>query len=128
LISEFCQGQVLTINRVSSTTSTAAATTSLGPEPTFGSWVEIGCYTEATNSRALTLGTKVNYSTMDLSICADYCQSLNAVYFGVEYSGECYCGDVLEAGSVPSPDGGCVMPCSGNPVEICGGSDRLNVY
>lgn len=60
----------------------------MGPEPTFGDWVEVGCYTEATNSRALTLGTKVNYSTMELGICADYCLALDALYFGVEYGGE----------------------------------------
>ncbi|PMD44584.1 carbohydrate-binding WSC, partial [Hyaloscypha variabilis F] len=86
-----------------------------------GNWEEVGCFTEATLSRALTLGSKINYSTMDLEICSAYCYNLGALYFGVEYGGECYCGNELEPGSVPATDGGCDMPCDGNLDETCGG-------
>jgi WSC domain len=82
--------EVLLIIHRAPTTTTAAATTTVptGPLATFGDWVEIGCYTEATLTRALTLGTKVNYEIMEWSVCADFCVTLNAKYFGVEYGGE----------------------------------------
>ena len=40
------------------------------------------------------------------------------------------CGNSFANGGGPAPDGniGCNMPCKGNSAEICGGSNRLDVY
>lgn len=65
--------------------ASAAAST---PGPTVGDYEEIGCYTEATNSRALTLASKTNYAIMTWEVCAGFCSSYGALYFGVEYGGE----------------------------------------
>jgi WSC domain len=46
-----------------------------------------GCYTEATNSRALTAAKYVNYNTMTVEICATFCGPTYSL-FGVEWSGE----------------------------------------
>jgi WSC domain len=48
--------------------------------------------------------------------------------FGVEYAGECYCGNVLQAGSVGAPTTDCSMTCDGSPYEFCGAGNRLDVY
>jgi hypothetical protein len=68
----------------------------------------------------------VDYDTMTVEICAAFCASYP--YFGVEYSGECYCGIGLQGGSVLSTTASCDMLCDGNQLEYCGGPNRLDVY
>lgn len=57
------------------------------------------------------------------------CLSQGYVYAGVEYSAECWCDNELRNGG-PAPDGEaqCTMPCNGDPEQMCGGPDRLNLY
>lgn len=86
----------------------------------------LGCYTEATNSRALTTKSFVNTTGMTAEACIAFCGG--STYVGVEYSQECYCGAVLQAGSVPANASQCNMDCTGNRWEICGGSSRLNIF
>lgn len=53
------------------------------------------------------------------------------MYAGVEYSSECYCGTTIQSSgqlAADTPTQKCNMPCSGDSSEICGGSDRLNLY
>jgi hypothetical protein len=74
----------------SSTTSSAtssASATATGPVhvPTAGPYVWIGCYTEATNSRALDSDTLVNYDTMTVEMCEAFCAGGSYTMFGVEY-------------------------------------------
>ncbi|KAI9821956.1 MAG: hypothetical protein M1827_002538 [Pycnora praestabilis] len=106
---------------------TASPTVPAGPlvVPAALGYLSLGCYTEATNSRALT-GYAVSGNTMTVEFCASACSAY--AYFGVEYSAECYCGNVLQVGSVPATDNGCTMTCSGNATEYCGGPNRLNMY
>ena len=44
--------------------------------------------------------------------------------------GECYCGNALQAGGAPAPDGEaqCNMACNGNQTEMCGGPNRLSLF
>ena len=93
----------------------------------------LGCYTEATNGRALSgLQNPVAGATLTVDSCAAACTKYT--YFGVEYSGECYCGNNLNAGAVLAPGGndpaanGCSMTCNGNTTTYCGGANRLNTY
>ena len=66
---------------------------------------------------------------MTIEMCASYCiTSLSYTLFGVEYGGECYCGDELQAGAVVAPATDCSMACDGNATETCGGPSRLSVY
>jgi hypothetical protein len=118
----------------SSSTSATSSSTSATPSSTAPSYVKavgsynwIGCYTEATNTRALNSATLINYNTMTVEMCANFCGPTYSM-FGVEYSGECYCGDVLEEGSVLTATTDCWMTCDGNPQELCGGPTRLDVY
>ncbi|CAL8584164.1 hypothetical protein XPA_009769 [Xanthoria parietina] len=84
-----------------------------------------GCYTEATKGRALT-GNAYFDSLMTVEKCAAACSRFSL--FGVEYGRECYCGDSLNEGSVPTSEDSCSFNCPGNPDEKCGAGNRLNVY
>lgn len=101
---------------------------------TAGLFSYLGCYTEATQGRALS-GLQnpqgVAGATLTVETCAAACKAYT--YMGVEYSGECYCGNTFGAGSVlatgTTPDtNGCNMLCKGNQTEYCGGAGRLNAY
>lgn len=120
-------------------TSTAGGTTPPGPTggpsvvPTAGAFSYLGCYTEATNGRALSgLMNPVPGATLTIESCAAACGEYS--YFGTEYSGECYCGNSFGAGSALAAGGndptqnGCSMTCNGNATEYCGGPNRLSTY
>ena len=112
-----------------STTSTATpstTSTTTGPVAiqTAGSYSYKGCYSEATNGRALS-DKATAASGMTVETCAAFCSGYK--YMGVEYSTECYCGNTINAGSALATDG-CSMTCGGNANEYCGGPNRLNFY
>ncbi|KAH7003124.1 WSC domain-containing protein, partial [Fusarium venenatum] len=106
----------------------SGSSTPQGPSvnPGVDGYTSIGCYTEATSGRALPNGRGVDSPTV--AECVDACSSGNFVYAGVEYGGECYCGNTFTDGSVPAPIAECGMLCNGNSSEYCGGPNRLNVY
>jgi hypothetical protein len=115
-------------------TSTPATLSPTGPITVTNliGWTYIGCYTEATNTRALNgLENPIATDATDVESCAAACSQYT--YFGVEYGQECYCGDVINAGSIPENStiptaNGCDMACNANPNEYCGGRVRLNMY
>jgi hypothetical protein len=57
------------------------------------------------------------------SLCSDY------TFYGLEYGGECYCGNTIDHGAFKFVDQSvCNMACKGNSEEICGGNSALNIY
>lgn len=105
--------------------STPSAACPSQPTAVGSSWSWYGCYTEATNMRALSDKTYAADS-MTLASCAQFCAG--SQYFGVEYSRECYCGSKLNAGSTRAPASDCSMVCSGSKCDLCGAGNRLSVY
>ncbi len=103
--------------------SATASTSSTDTKP--GKFTAKGCYTEATNGRALISKTYYD-DAMTVEKCASACSAYT--YFGVEYYRECYCGNNFQAGSNPAPASDCNHPCGGDSSELCGGDNRLNVY
>ncbi|KAF7561536.1 hypothetical protein G7046_g2604 [Stylonectria norvegica] len=105
-----------------------AVTAPTGPfvNPGVSGYGSIGCYTEATSGRALSNG-KSN-SLANVAGCLAACSAGSYTYAGVEYGGECYCGNAFAAGSVPTTIDQCAMTCNGNTTEYCGGPSRLNMY
>lgn len=87
-----------------------------------------GCWTEVSGVRALEGVSAVSASAMTVDGCANYCLNSGYLWFGLEYTAECYCGNEINANSTNVADTECIMPCSGNPDEDCGGPDRLSVY
>ncbi|KAM7204344.1 putative fungistatic metabolite [Rhypophila sp. PSN 637] len=108
-----------------STSSSAAATGTLARKPVVGAYTLVGCQTEATGARALSANSYAA-DTMTLESCATFCSGYT--YFGTEYGRECYCGNTLNAGSVPATQSDCSMVCAGNPFEYCGAGNRLELY
>ena len=77
-----------TIKTVTSTSSSSSVAPSqtLGIKQTVAGYTFQGCYTEATNIRALSSASFFDYTAMTLEACAADCVSF--AYFGVEYGGE----------------------------------------
>jgi hypothetical protein len=67
---------------------------------------------------------------MTVEACQAGCQALGFTLAGVEYADECYCGNQVQGGNGPAPDGNaqCNMACTGASSETCGGPNRLNLY
>ncbi|KAL2023889.1 hypothetical protein VTK56DRAFT_666 [Thermocarpiscus australiensis] len=112
-----------TATRTSSATPTPTAT--LAHKPAVGDYDLQGCWTEATAGRALSEKSYADDS-MTLESCAAYCSGYT--YFATEYGRECYCGNQLNAGSIPAQETECNMVCAGNPYEYCGAGNRLELY
>ena len=117
--------------KTSTSTTSKASSTATGPSTvqTAGSFAFIGCYTEGSTGRSLSgLENPVGGATLTIAKCASACSSYK--YFGTEYSGECYCGDVIGTGSVLASGGsdptmnGCSMTCNGDQTTFCGGANR----
>ncbi|KAL2757269.1 hypothetical protein ACRALDRAFT_1079561 [Sodiomyces alcalophilus JCM 7366] len=100
-----------------------------GPEhvPQVLDYQWMGCQTEATTGRAL---SGKSYASDDMSVdsCAAFCADDDFGYMGVEYGRECYCGNTINAGSVPAPTAECSMLCKGNTLQYCGAGSRLDLY
>lgn len=114
-------------------TSTSSSTSSSSPTPTGPSvnpgldgYSSIGCYTEATNARAL--ANFMDTTNKTVADCIEACKANSYIYAGLEYGGECWCDNSFANGSIPAPIGDCGMTCNGNSTEFCGGPNRLNVY
>jgi len=111
----------------SGTTSTPTPIQTLATKETVGSYTYQGCYTEATKARALTGASFYNYTAMTLEMCASSCSAFT--YWGVEYGGECYCGNTLDATSVlAAKQEDCSFTCPGDQYEYCGAGNRLDIY
>ncbi|EIW72958.1 hypothetical protein TREMEDRAFT_24256, partial [Tremella mesenterica DSM 1558] len=90
-------------------------------------WSYTGCKTEATTGRALS-SYSFSSESMTPTLCIQACLARNYTSAGVEYSRECYCGNVYNQGSINTTEGGCNMACSGDSLYTCGGSSRLSTY
>ncbi|XP_063410475.1 uncharacterized protein LOC134693567 [Mytilus trossulus] len=63
-----------------------------------------------------------------VDMCVQLCMGNR--YWGLQYSSECYCGNVLENSGVynETDDSECNKECLGNSSQICGGKWRNSVY
>ncbi|PMD40623.1 WSC-domain-containing protein [Hyaloscypha variabilis F] len=107
---------------------TVVSTAPSGPfvNPGVDGYVSMGCYTEGTNGRALVQGYDPSQQTVKM--CVNTCATNNYIYAGLEYGGECWCGNSFGAGAVPTASSDCSMTCNDNATEYCGAGNRLNVY
>ena len=108
------------------TSTSSSATPTLAIKPTVGAYTFQGCYTEGDGVRALTGAFSYNYTAMTLERCASACTGYS--FWGVEYGGECYCGNTLAASSTLATLSDCSFVCPGNAYEYCGAGNRLELY
>ncbi|KAM7209387.1 WSC domain containing protein [Naviculisporaceae sp. PSN 640] len=95
--------------------------------PRAGNYAWMGCYSEATNGRALTGGSFAS-DTMTVEACAAFCAGRGSQFMGVEYARECYCGNTLGVGSSLQAASQCNMRCKGDNLAFCGAGGRLDMY
>ncbi|KAI9209320.1 uncharacterized protein BJ171DRAFT_113233 [Polychytrium aggregatum] len=93
-----------------------------------------GCYVD-NSQRVLNYKASVDYGSMTLATCKSLCSQYK--YYGVEYGGECYCGNSLATPGGAGGDGQgtfgtvvsssqCSTPCPGGPSQTtCGGPWRV---
>jgi hypothetical protein len=107
-------------------------TSDTGPSEGTAVWSSLGCYTDVVGARTLPLLETVEGGGQTLTIekCTAACQADGFTYAGVEFAQECYCGNTLQNGGKPAPDGDrfCNMACTGDDDEVCGGPNRLNLF
>jgi len=113
--------EVLEIRATSSVTPTAVQTAA----PFVYAACAVEPFYNGLQVRALHGGSTYR-SGMTVEMCAAYCSEYK--YFGVEYSQECYCGNIIHNGTTLDTQGGCNMECPGNTAQQCGGSGRMNFY
>ncbi|KAM7223227.1 putative fungistatic metabolite [Rhypophila decipiens] len=102
----------------------------VGPQPNPGvnGFTYMGCYSEGTTGRTLTHPiTTITNAEMTVGLCTAACHTAGYILAGVEYGGECFCGNTIANGGARATSG-CNMLCNGNQTEFCGGGSRLNIY
>ncbi|CAP60434.1 uncharacterized protein PODANS_1_7300 [Podospora anserina S mat+] len=125
-----CSGDATQPCGAGSRLSLYSTTEDLGPKPNPGvnGFTHMGCYSEGTTGRTLTHGIgSIPAGEMTVAKCTAACAAANYILAGVEYGGECFCGNTISNGGAPAASG-CSMTCNGNTTEFCGGPSRLNVY
>ncbi|KAI4280101.1 MAG: hypothetical protein L6R38_004714 [Xanthoria sp. 2 TBL-2021] len=63
---------------------------------------------------------------MTIEKCAAVCKGNNFRYAGLEYYGECYCGNSIQG--TQAADNACTFQCTGNKTQTCGGNNLISVY
>ncbi|KAL8691683.1 MAG: hypothetical protein Q9224_004118 [Gallowayella concinna] len=93
----------------------------------FTPYLYAGCYTDPKSPPALAFSpVGLNRQNMTVETCAAVCKGNNFRYAGIEYYGECYCGDSIQG--TQAADNACTFPCTGNKSETCGGNNLLSVF
>ncbi len=92
-------------------------------------WSYVGCGTDSISARKFT-GASTSSNTMTIETCVDFCSGKGFSVAGTQYSRECYCANSIpsEAAPVPGYMGNCMMPCSGDAGEYCGGAGTISLY
>lgn len=92
-------------------------------------WEYVGCGRDNIGDRAFT-GPSWSRNNTTVESCIDSCSAEGYSYAGLEYKGECFCANQLNANYAPKDGimGACVMKCTGNPDQTCGGWAAMSIY
>lgn len=88
-------------------------------------YAHVGCYTEAPGRTLPSFQSTEQQTVQD---CIEACDRAGYGYAGLEFGGECWCGNAINPAAQPASADDCSMPCNDNRAELCGGPDRLNIY
>ncbi|CAM9536947.1 unnamed protein product [Chrysoparadoxa australica] len=93
------------------------------PEPT--EYQYIGCFVDEVQDRDLPqLGGFGSTPTA----CGYECERLGYASFGLQYGGECWCGDDYGKHGRAYDDDECDMHCTSSTGDVCGAADRNSIY
>ena len=90
----------------------------------------LGCAPDNVNNggRMLNGASYTDGAAMTIESCMGFCAGKGLALAGMEYAGECYCGNQLGKGSSAGASTACTMACAGNSTEWCGGPSALSVW
>ncbi|MCJ1354543.1 MAG: hypothetical protein MMC33_004532 [Icmadophila ericetorum] len=92
---------------------------------TIPGYIYEGCYTDSTKARVL-VNNSMASGAMTVQQCSTFCAGF--MYFGAEFSTQCFCGGKLAVSTTKVADGQCGYECSGNSTQFCGGAGLLSLY
>jgi len=97
--------------------------------PGYKTWLQVApCYQDNNGGRALH-HLQLRSDAVSVSSCLDACQAGGFILGGVEFGTECFCGNSIQYNNRPqSAPTHCYQPCGGDPSQVCGGPDALNLY
>jgi len=109
---------------------------SLQPNPTFvrqsGGWdLQLsGCFSDSNDARTLTVQVPVAGGQYNNSVeaCIGACKAAGYSIAGVEFAQQCYCDNKINNQGRTIDNSSCILACSGNSHECCGGADSLLIY
>ncbi|KAF1964882.1 copper radical oxidase [Bimuria novae-zelandiae CBS 107.79] len=103
--------------------------------PGVNGYQSLGCYTDNSGAGGRALDVEVSgtfpggYQNSTVANCVTACSARNYIYAGLEYYGECWCGNTIKNQAAEASDPStCNTVCNGNKTETCGGPNRLNMY
>ncbi|SJL08884.1 related to glyoxal oxidase precursor [Armillaria ostoyae] len=99
--------------------------------PLPGNWVYNGCYTDEQVGTRTLPWQNIWPTNNTVEACLNQCAAFGYSAAGLEYGQECYCGDITDIaahGSVHTEDSDCATQCPGDPLHLCGGGLRLQLY
>lgn len=95
-----------------------------------GSWSYQGCLAELEGGRVFPWEIE-NANNNSAPGCLSQCAAFGYTAGGMEFGLQCFCGDVSDvtkSGVALTPASDCNLPCSGDPIHLCGGGDRIQYY
>ncbi|KAI1841788.1 hypothetical protein JX266_012055 [Neoarthrinium moseri] len=87
-------------------------------------WSYHGCFQVPQLSEAAFVGN----GDMTREICASFCERRSYKSAGIAQGDACYCWNTPESGFSYSTEAQCLLPCSGDSRQACGGSNALSVF
>lgn len=94
---------------------------------TISGWSSMGCYSDSQQARALSQLKGVGQDVSGTE-CQAHCQQLGYLYAGVEFGGQCYCDNSVNAASLQVSSSDCNVTCPGDSTQPCGAADRINLF
>ncbi|KAF8263707.1 WSC domain-containing protein [Lactarius quietus] len=97
--------------------------------PSVGNWILLGCYNDSAKRRTLTKQVSVQGGPYNNTVenCVNSCQSAGYNWAGVEFAQQCWCDKGI-MNNDPIDAKNCLLACSGDSTENCGGADALVLY
>jgi hypothetical protein len=93
----------------------------------FTPWKYVGCYDDQIHDPStLPFDTFGPFNNMTVELCIASCKGNGYRYAGLEYYGSCFCGNAIQG--PPADPSQCNAACSGNQLEICGGTNTLSIW
>ncbi|KAJ7720043.1 galactose oxidase [Mycena metata] len=95
-----------------------------------GFWEYQGCLEEANNVDIFPWEIQLETNN-SATTCLSQCAAFGYAAAGMEFGDRCYCGDlsdVVKSGFGLQPESDCNIPCTGDPIHLCGGVARLQYY